>query len=125
MRTAPDISQGAHAGNGRVAAPVPTIASRESGSNALFAAVSLLLGILVAVLGFLALLMWADAHNARNAAESRQARMSEHVAPATSASLGELESFAGAAPSNAEQLAAAHRPYPAALPAAPAGEVAN
>src|SRR5204863_3549060 len=41
------------------------------------------------------------------------------------ASSGELTSYAGAAPANADALAAAHVPYPAVLPAAPAGPVAN
>ena len=34
-------------------------------------------------------------------------------------------SYAGLAPENADALAAAHKPYPAALPAAPAGPVAS
>jgi len=38
---------------------------------------------------------------------------------------GTLTSFAGAAPANADALAAAHKPYPAALPTAPAGPVAD
>ena len=36
-----------------------------------------------------------------------------------------LQSYAGAAPANADALAAAHKPFPAALPAAPAGPIAN
>src|ERR671937_1727340 len=36
-----------------------------------------------------------------------------------------LESYAGAAPQNAEALAAAHEPFPATLSPAPAGAVAN
>jgi nitrite reductase (NO-forming) len=38
---------------------------------------------------------------------------------------GALTSFAGAAPANADALATAHKPFPAALPAAPAGPVVN
>ena len=38
---------------------------------------------------------------------------------------GGLESYAGTAPADADALAAAHKPFPAALPAAPAGPVAN
>ena len=38
---------------------------------------------------------------------------------------GALTSYAGAAPANADALAAAHKPFPATLPAAPAGPVAN
>jgi nitrite reductase (NO-forming) len=38
---------------------------------------------------------------------------------------GSLESYAGAAPANADALATAHKPFPAALPAAAAGAVAH
>jgi nitrite reductase (NO-forming) len=41
------------------------------------------------------------------------------------AAAGQLESYAGAAPANADALAAAHKPFPAVLPAAAAGPVAN
>ena len=46
----------------------PTTARREPepGSHAVAAIVAMMLGILVAVLGFFALLMWVDAHKARN-----------------------------------------------------------
>src|SRR5207249_11259264 len=47
------------------------------------------------------------------------------AAPATSADTGALKSYAGAAPANADALAAAHKAYPATLPAAPAGPVAD
>ncbi|HYT71908.1 MAG TPA: multicopper oxidase domain-containing protein [Gemmatimonadales bacterium] len=83
-----------------------------------------MLGILVAVLGFFALMMWVDAHNAKNAADRAAAKASSATPGATS-DLGALKSYAGAAPSNADALAAAHKPFPAALPAAPAGPVAN
>ena len=44
----------------------------------------------------------------------------------SSASAGSLTSYAGAAPANADELATAHKPYPATLPAAPpAGTVAD
>jgi nitrite reductase (NO-forming) len=97
------------------------------------AIVAIFLGLLVAVLGFFALLMWVDAHKARTdanraAAQAKSAAsmpgmdMSGLGAAATG---GTLQSYAGAAPANADALAAAHKPYPAALPAAPAGPVAN
>src|SRR5215216_3240311 len=123
MRTAPDTSRHAQAGNGYV--PASTLTAQRKDSGALFAVVALLLGILVAVFGFFALMMWADAHNAKDAARSAEAKISKGVAPASPAQLGALESYAGASPSNAEDLAAAHRPFPATLPAAPAGAVAN
>src|SRR5262249_38678479 len=43
----------------------------------------------------------------------------------TTSTAGTLQSYAGAAPANADELAVAHAPYPAALPAAPPGPVAN
>ena len=53
----------------------------ESGVFAKVAA--LLLGILVAVLGFLALLMWADARESRDAAASRASRPPTTTRPIT------------------------------------------
>jgi nitrite reductase (NO-forming) len=41
------------------------------------------------------------------------------------ASSGTLTSFAGAKPANADELAKAHEPYPAELPAIPAGDVVD
>jgi nitrite reductase (NO-forming) len=112
-------------------------AEKRSDSVALWAVVSLMLGILVAVLGFFAVMMWADAHNAKDAANRAAARVSSastmadmpgmpgtkagNIAPAVSS----LESYAGAAPTNAAELAAAHKPYPATLPAPPAGPLAD
>jgi nitrite reductase (NO-forming) len=94
----------------------------QSESSAFFAVATVLLGILVATLGFFALLMWADARNSDSAATPAPAA----EAPAATAAhdhdtAGTLESFAGAAPATADALAAAHKPYPAVLPAAPAG----
>ncbi len=45
--------------------------------------------------------------------------------PATGEGAVASPSFAGIAPANADAIAAAHRPYPAELPAVPAGAVAN
>jgi nitrite reductase (NO-forming) len=112
MRTAPDTSRRVHAGNGSVSAS--TLTSRRKDSGALFAVVSLLLGILVAALGFFALMMWADARDAKDAAKGAAAKVSSGAAPSSSAQLGALESFAGASPA-----------FPATLPAAPAGPIAN
>jgi nitrite reductase (NO-forming) len=44
---------------------------------------------------------------------------------ATGASAGSLTSYAGAAPANADELAIAHKPYPAVLAPATPGAVAN
>ena len=43
-----------------------TISPRNEPSSPVAAVVAIMLGILVAVLGFFALLMWVDAHNARD-----------------------------------------------------------
>jgi nitrite reductase (NO-forming) len=88
----------------------------------------MILGLLVGVLGIVAVLMWLDARDARST--SRSAAKQTAAAPAAvdmhaHATAAGLESYAGAAPANATALAAAHKPFPAALPAAPAGPVAN
>jgi nitrite reductase (NO-forming) len=101
-----------------------SIPYKYSDAHALWAVVSLMLGILVAILGFFALMMWVDAHNAKDAA-NRAAAKASAAAPSATADLGALKSYAGAAPSNADALAAAHKPFSAALPAAPAGPVAS
>src|ERR671935_245231 len=81
---------------------------------------------LVGVLGFFALLMWIDAHNARDDAQRAAAAATQSgTATGATASAGSLTSYAGATPANADEIAAAHKPYPAALPAAPAGPVAD
>ena len=96
----------------------------RSEQSPFFAVATVLLGILVATLGFFALLMWMDARDANSkeaaAAPAPQAATHDH----TAASAGTTESFAGAAPADADAIAAAHKPFPAELPAAPAG-VAN
>ncbi len=111
--------------------PARRVRRKDSESHPLLAVVSLLLGVLVALLGFFALLMWADAHDAKDAA-NRAAAAAKHAGGSTggmdtgaAGSTGALRSFAGAAPANADALAAAHRAFPATLPAAPAGAVAN
>ena len=109
--------------------PAPVARSTpDSGSFPLWAIVSMLLGILVAVLALFALMMWSDAHDAKKAADRPAARVTQ-AAPAAAtdvhahATAAGLESYAGAAPANAAALAAAHKPYPAALPAGPAASV--
>ncbi len=68
--------------------------------------------------------MASSAQNARDDAQAAAAQVSAG-APAATAHTGAMHSFAGAAPANADALAAAHHPFPATLPAAPAGPVAN
>jgi hypothetical protein len=120
MSSAPPLAPSRPSSNGDVQAQLPatgrangTIAYKDSDAHTLWAVVSLMLGILVAALGFFALMMWLDAHNAKNAADRAAAKVSKATPSATS-DLGALKSYAGAAPSNADALAAAHRPFPAA-----------
>ncbi|MDX6475613.1 MAG: hypothetical protein QOH95_1124 [Gaiellaceae bacterium] len=143
MSSAPPVSPPAPPSNGKVraqqtvrarqtgnaSAPVPY---KDSDAHALWAVVSVTLGILVAILGFLAVMMSIDAHNAKNAANRAAAQATKAASGlmpgmdmSPSASAGALTSFAGATPANGDALAAAHKPYPAALPTAPAGPVAD
>jgi nitrite reductase (NO-forming) len=94
----------------------------ESDSGAFFKVAALLLGIAVGVVGFFALMMWADAHDARTKANAAPASQSmDH------AQMGAmpLNSFAGVVPPNAQAIAEAHKAYDATLPSAAAGPVAN
>jgi nitrite reductase (NO-forming) len=72
-------------------------------------------------------MMWVDARHARDDADRAAASVSPGTMPGMDmgASAGTLTSYAGAAPTNAAELAAAHKPYPAALPAATPGTVAD
>jgi copper-containing nitrite reductase len=113
-----------------VAAAARKTPRRSTESTPLWAVASLLLGLLVAVLGVFSLLTWVDARHAKDAAN----RAADKVAAGGSTAgidmsgtgmSGGLKSYAGAAPDNADTLAAAHKPFLAELPAAPAGPVAN
>jgi nitrite reductase (NO-forming) len=92
--------------------------------------VAVMLGIAVPLL--LVLALWAavsaqkardDAHQASSAAPAATASM-PGVTHDAGASAPATPSYAGLAPANADALAAAHAPYPAALEATPAGPVA-
>jgi len=102
---------------------------RGEPSNPTAAVVAILLGILVAVLGFFALLMWVDAHKARDDAHRAASQATSAAAmpgmDMSSTSAAGLQSYAGASPANADAIATAHTPFPATLPAAPAGAVAD
>ena len=100
----------------------------DSGATGFQAALVMILGLFVGVLGIVAVLMWLDARDARNA--SRAAAKQTAAAPAAvdghaNTTAAGLESFAAAAPANAEELAKAHRAFPAALSSAPAGPAAD
>src|SRR4051812_31733575 len=105
------------------------IPSKDAGAHAGWAAVSLLLGLLVGILGIFAVLMWSDAHRAKDAASRASASASAAAAmpgmDMASTGPSSLTSYAGAAPADADALAAAHTPYAASLRPAPAGPVAN
>src|SRR5262245_66326374 len=95
----------------------------ESDSSVFFKVASLLLGIAVGIVGFFALMMWADAKDARteaNAAASQPAAMDHSQMAAMP-----LNSFAGVVPPNAQALAEAPTAYGATRPAAPAGPGAH
>jgi nitrite reductase (NO-forming) len=107
-------------------------AASPSDNSGYWAAFSLLLGLLVAVLGFVAVWMGVSAHDARNDANKAVKAVSGGSSTAGMNMPGmnmtggsELESFAGQRPVNAEALAKQHLPMNAALPPAPAGPVAR
>jgi nitrite reductase (NO-forming) len=96
----------------------------EPGSGAFLKVVLLLLGILVAVVGFFALMLWADAREARDDASSAAAETAAGTrAHEEHDTALPLASFAGKVPENAQELAAAHEPYDATLPPLQSGEV--
>ena len=96
----------------------------ETDSGAFFKIAAMLLGLLVAVVGIFALMMWADAREARDAANTTavDAKTGAAAHEAHNTALP-LNSFAGVVPANAQELAAAHKPYDATMPALAAGDV--
>jgi nitrite reductase (NO-forming) len=96
----------------------------ETQSAAFAKVAALLLGILVAVLGFLALLMWADARESRDTTGAAQDNAGAAQDHATDHNVAlPLSSFAGVVPENAAELAAAHKPVDATLPSLTSGEI--
>ncbi len=101
-------------------------------SGALPKLVALFLGIAVGVLIPVAIWLGVSAQNARD--DAKRAAASAGTAPATpmpgmsqtTAAAGvATPSFAGIAPADADAIAARHAAFPASLPAAPAGPVAD
>ena len=92
-------------------------------SSAIYVVATVLLGIAVSTIAFFSFLMWMDARNSESAPAA--APQAAAAPTAHAASGGTLESYAGAAPANADALAAAHEPYPAALPAVAPGDLAD
>ena len=94
----------------------------QSGAFAKMAAV--LLGLLVAVVGFFALLMWLDARDRDSGtAEAAPAAAERHNLATDHNTALPLNSFAGMTGANAQELAAAHKPYDATMQPIPAGDV--
>ena len=114
--------------NGAARIPPPPSRPRQRQSDGgYWAAVSLLLGLLVAVLGAVAIWLGFSAHDARNDAnKAAKAAASGTAMPGMNMSGGsDLQTFAGQAPANAAALAKSHVPMNATLPPAPAGPVAR
>ena len=96
----------------------------ESNGEALAKAAVLLLGLLVGALAIAAVLMWADARQARDdgATAAPVTDATHNHATDHNAALP-LNSFAGMVPSNAQALAEAHKAYDATLAPIPATDV--
>ncbi len=105
---------------------------REEEPDVGFKLLALFLGIGVAVLAMVAVWMGVSAQNARDdaraaakAAPAAATTMPGMSMPASAEGARASQSFAGIAPANADALAAAHKAYPAALPATTPGPVVN
>jgi nitrite reductase (NO-forming) len=94
----------------------------ETESGAFFKVAAVLLGLAVAVVGFFALMMWADARESRDASAAASEPAAHDHATDHNVALP-LNSFAGVVPENAAELAAAHKPYDAVLPPLAAGSL--
>ena len=95
----------------------------ESASGAFFKVATILLGFAVGVVGFVALMLWSDARNARD--EASGAPVAAQPANHDHETAQPLNSFAGIVPANAQALAEAHKAYDATLPPAISGSVAK
>ncbi|HEU5279763.1 MAG TPA: multicopper oxidase domain-containing protein [Gaiellaceae bacterium] len=116
--------------NGSVSAPPmpPPPRRTRNDTGGYWAALALILGFLVPVLGGIAIWMGVSAHDARkDANKALQAASSGAAMPGmgVSGGGGDLQSFAGQGPDNGAELAAKHTPMNATLPPAPAGPVAR
>jgi nitrite reductase (NO-forming) len=111
------------------APPTPRSPRRQTDNSGYWAAFSLLLGMLVVALGTVAIWMGFSAHDARkDANKAASAVASGNSMPGMDMSggvTGDLTSYAGQAPANADVLAKKHVAMNAVLPPAPAGPVAR
>ncbi len=106
----------------------PTLRSKgTSDDGGYWAALALILGLLVPVLGFVAIWMGFSAHDARNDAnKAANAVSSGSAMPGMNASGGnDLQSFSGQGPANADVFAKKHVAMDATLPPVPLGPVAH
>ena len=94
----------------------------ESDSSVFFKVATILLGLTVPIVGFFALLLWADARDDHQAVAAQPAAATHEAGHNTALP---LNSFAGIVPPNAQALAEAHKAYNAALPPVLAGDVAK
>ncbi len=92
----------------------------ETNLGAFWMVATVLLGLMVAVVGFFALLMWVDARESRDAAAATPPAVEAHADHNTAQPLA---SFAGVVPQNATELAAAHQATDATLPPVSAGDL--
>jgi nitrite reductase (NO-forming) len=90
---------------------------REPSSGVGYMILALFLGLLVVVLGFFALWMWADARDTPGSEAVVTSSHADHNVALP------LQSFAGQTGENAEQLAMAHEATSAVLPPVSAGEL--
>jgi nitrite reductase (NO-forming) len=95
----------------------------ETASGAFFKAAVILLGFAVGVVGFIALMLWTDARNARD--EANAAPAAAQAATHEHETAQPLNSFAGVVQKNAQALAEAHKAYDATLLPAISGSVAK
>jgi nitrite reductase (NO-forming) len=104
-----------------------TAAPHHEDSGAAFKLLSLFLGLVVVIMGSFGLWLALSAQHAADRASSAQPAADSSMAgmDMTAAAGRATPSYAGAAPANADALAMQHAAFPATLPAAPAGAVAN
>ena len=103
----------------------------ERESNALVMVVAIFLGIAVAVMAIIGLWLAISASDARADAEAAAAQVDATASTGSAAHQhggcqdrrGDDASFAGIAPANADEIAAAHTAFPAAMPALQPGPV--
>jgi nitrite reductase (NO-forming) len=91
-----------------------------------------ILGVAIPLIVLLGIVLTNTARDARDEAQAaaKSARTAAAKAPATHSMAGmdmpaATQSFAGAGPANEDELAMAHKPFPAALPPVAKGPVAN